>query len=408
VPGDPRSHGGDGLGPLYNETSCVACHNLGAPGGAGPASKNVDIVTLVRGRAPTDEGQFDDYHPGFRTSPSVLLHRFGTEPEYNLWRLRRIGGVELADMAEQGGAAEIEQVRELMGLKVDPRAQKAFNQFRRPPRGTGRAKGTVLLGFVATLTRRNPPPLFGAGLIDSIPTEALREADLHSNPEVKGRLSTLKDGRIGRFGWKAQTPSLKDFVESACAMELGLEVPTQHQAKPPLDFSKKEPSLDLTQDECDALTAFVAGLPAPIERGAPAGVDERPDLATGREMFTRVGCTACHLPKLGSVEGIYSDLLLHDMGADLADSGSYYGAIDSSSTEGAKSQEWRTPPLWGFRDSGPYLHDGRADTLEEAVAMHGGQAQQAAQQFFGLKLRERLQIQTFLNSLAAPPAEPVP
>src|SRR3954454_1769281 len=76
VPGDPRSHGGDGLGPLYNETSCVACHNLGAPGGAGPASKNVDIVTLVRGRAGPDPTQLDEYHPGFRTSPSVLLHRF--------------------------------------------------------------------------------------------------------------------------------------------------------------------------------------------------------------------------------------------------------------------------------------------------------------------------------------------
>src|SRR4051812_11050320 len=102
VPGDPRSHGGDGLGPLYNETSCVACHNLGAPGGAGPASKNVDIVTLIGGRAATDNTQLDDYHPGFRTSPSVLLHRFGTDSEYTLWRLRRVGGVELADMAEQG------------------------------------------------------------------------------------------------------------------------------------------------------------------------------------------------------------------------------------------------------------------------------------------------------------------
>ena len=130
-------------------------------------------------------------------------------------------------------------------------------------------KGQFLFGTVATLTRRNPPPLFGAGLIDSVPIEALREASAHRDaefPEVHGRLNWLKDGRVGRFGWKSQTPSLKEFVESACAMELGLEVPTQHQAKPPLDFMKKENGLDLTQDECDALTAFVASIPAPIER----------------------------------------------------------------------------------------------------------------------------------------------
>src|SRR5206468_3968615 len=108
-----------------------------------------------------------------------------------------------------------------------------------------------------TFSQRNPPPLFGAGLIDSISNRALREAVLRSDSTVRGRLSIQKDGRVGRFGWKAQTASLKEFVESACAMELGLEVPTHHQAKPPLDFSKKVPGLDLTQDECDALTAFV-------------------------------------------------------------------------------------------------------------------------------------------------------
>jgi CxxC motif-containing protein (DUF1111 family) len=190
-------------------------------------------------------------------------------------------------------------------------------------------------------------------------------------------------------------------------MELGLEVPSQHQAKPPLDFSKKENGLDLTQEECDALTAFVAGLPAPIERRGN-GQEERPEVKSGRVLFARIGCAACHLPKLSSVAGIYSDLLLHDMGPDLADSSSYYGVIEPSSADGAKSQEWRTPPLWGFRDSGPYLHDGRAETLEEAVALHGGQAQRPAKQYFGLKPIERLQIQTFLNSLAAPAGEREP
>jgi CxxC motif-containing protein (DUF1111 family) len=408
MPGDARSHGGDGLGPLYNETSCVACHNLGAPGGGGPTSKNVEIVTLNRRTPKTAEGEFDEYHPGFRNASSVLLHRFGTDPEYKAWRLRRMAGVELADMAGQGGAAEQEQVREILGLKPDSRA-RAFAAPRGPARGATRIKGPVSLSFgsVATLTQRNPPSLFGAGLIDSIPIEVLQAAAARPDrafPETRGRLNTMKDGQVGRFGWKAQTPSLKDFVESACAMELGLEVPTQHQAKPPLDFSKKENGLDLTQEECNALTAFVAGLPAPIERRGD-GDEERPEVVSGRALFARVGCAACHLPKLGAVMGIYSDLLLHDMGRDVADAGSYYGVIEPSSADSVKSQEWRTPPLWGFRDSGPYLHDGRADTLEEAVALHAGQAQRSAQKYFELKPAERLQLQAFLNTLAAPSGE---
>ena len=285
TPGDTRSHGGDGLGPLYNETSCVACHNLGAPGGAGPASKNVEIVSLIGGSRTKDRdpGELDEYHPGFRKAPSVLLHRFGTDSEYKAWRLRRVEGIEFADMAEQGGTAEIEQIREMLGLKPDMRA-RALTQFRRPvaaARGATRVKGQFLFGTVATLTRRNPPPLFGAGLIDSVPIEALRAVAAKQDPEIHGRLNSMKDGRAGRFGWKAQTPSLKEFVESACAMELGLEVPTQHQAKPPLDFTKKENGLDLTQEECDALTSFVASFPAPIER-APAGRDDRPEVKSGR------------------------------------------------------------------------------------------------------------------------------
>ena len=68
--------------------------------------------------------------------------------------------------------------------------------------------------------------------------------------------------------------------------------------------------------------------------------------------------------------------------------------------------EWRTPPLWGFRDSGPYLHDGRAETLDQAVALHGGEAGTIAPNFFRLSVKERRQVEAFLKSLTAPaPAE---
>ena len=98
---------------------------------------------------------------------------------------------------------------------------------------------------------------------------------------------------------------------------------------------------------------------------------------TGRRLFAEVGCATCHAPTLGDVRGIYSDLLLHDMGQSLSDSGSTYGIDGPDTPEGPTPREWRTPPLWGYRDSGPYLHDGRAQDLEEAVAL----ARRAGQRF---------------------------
>ena len=248
-------------------------------------------------------------------------------------------------------------------------------------------RGTVLLDQVASLTQRNTPALFGAGLIDAIPTEALEQAARGGDPETRGRLNRFGDGQIGRFGWKAQTASLRDFVMAACAVEIGLEVPGHHQARPPLDFGGKGPAkLDLDEADCAALTAFVAGLPKPAEALPPD--PERRAVREGRDRFAAIGCADCHRQTLGPVAGIYSDLLLHDLGEDLSDGGSVYYGVKQS--DGAKPQEWRTPPLWGFRDSGPYLHDGRARTLEHAVALHGGQAERSSKAYFGLKPGKRL------------------
>ena len=171
--------------------------------------------------------------------------------------------------------------------------------------------------------------------------------------------------------------------------------------------------LDLTAEECSALVAYVRSLPQPVER-RPSADAEAKQLDSGRANFAAVGCANCHSPNLGNVQGIFSDLLLHDMGQEMGDEGSYGEDSDdddeplvpriipnmaangpapsvASPPLGAPTrQEWRTPPLWGFRDSGPYLHDGRAQTLEQAVAMHGGQGAGAANRFFKLTPRERL------------------
>src|SRR5262249_27050794 len=130
------------------------------------------------------------------------------------------------------------------------------------------------------------------------------------------------DGRIGRFGWKAQTGTLREFALSAAAVELGLEVPSHAQAADPRTPPLEAPGLDMTAEECDALVAYVAGLPAPNVRPPANPRDERA-VKAGKALFRAIGCAECHVPDLGAVSGIYSDLLLHVMRADLGDTASY-------------------------------------------------------------------------------------
>jgi CxxC motif-containing protein (DUF1111 family) len=384
LPVASKEPGGDGLGPVYNETSCIACHHQGGPGGAGPTSTNVEILTSGPPRNGLNAAAF---HPGFATSNSTILHRFGVDPTYRAWRLDLLVGEKFADMA-RSVETEIRQIQQLVG----PLSARLLS-----PGGLASENGMVL-------SQRNPPPLFGAGLIDALPEAALLAAEkdrFPDFPEIRGRVNHLKNSRLGRFGWKAETEDLREFVLSACANELGLEVPGHHQAASPLKPDVKAKGLDLTEKECDALVAYVRHLPASADT-RPAGLRESKSVTEGRTLFETAGCAACHRPRLGEIDAIYSDLLLHDMGSLLNDSGSYYGFAPGSPTDGVKRQEWRTPPLWGYRDSGPYLHDGRAENLEQAVALHGGEASYSATRFFKLSLEERLRVQAFLRSLPPP------
>ena len=343
-------------------------------------------------------------HAGFRSARSVVLHRYSVDPTYQSWRLQLLGNGGSVPIPlrskEDRALADIRMVR-LRG--ISDAAQDALRPFMQ-----SRADGFQLL-----LSRRNTPPLFGVGLIDKVPVEAIEAAARQSNPsfpEVRGRVSRLKGGKIGRFGWKGQTPDLKEFVLTACAVELGLEVPGHSQGGIPNAPHYKSAGLDLDERECTALIAYVRALPAPAVREA-SGRKEAEVIRAGKEAFQAIGCATCHTPKLGEVEGLYSDLLLHDMGDELSDTGSYGVFVPDSpappsSPDGSEPaptrREWRTPPLWGFRDSGPYMHDGRADDLEQAVAQHDGQAARSAQRFFMLSPRERLKVEAFLKSLTAP------
>jgi RNA polymerase sigma factor (sigma-70 family) len=397
---DPASPHGDGLGPVFNETSCVGCHGLGAPGGAGPEGKNVVILTATAGGSTKG---LERAHPGFHASRSIVLHRYGTDPAYSSWRRQLI---EASANRAQGARPDDGEATEKNA--VDRLIQRIAEQT--SPAGRARAGATRLNkgGVVLDVSERNTPALFGAGKIDSISSEVLVREAKFQPIEVRGKVSRDSDGRVGRFGWKAQVSRLHEFVRVACAGELGLEVSGHPQSASPLAPLEKAKGVDMTEPECDALVSFVRSLPAPVAID-PDGPLGSPAMLDGRHLFAEVGCATCHAPSLGEVRGIYSDLLLHNLGASLSDGGEGYGSIrPPSAPDGPSPGEWRTPPLWGYRDSGPYMHDGRAETLEEAVALHGGQGAKAAQLFFALAVDERSAIEAFLKSLVAPSAASAP
>jgi CxxC motif-containing protein (DUF1111 family) len=376
---------GDGLGPVYNATSCAACHRQGGLGGAGGLEHNVTTFVM--------EGT----HGGNRREG--VIHAYAVEPQYR---------ETLALLDPNLPAVSRPSLKQLLVLPEGP--QEA------PRRGEA-----LSIPNNIHLAQRNTPALFGDGLIDSIPDRVilanakwqrlrhgLAPGDTSSIPV--GRPNRLADGRIGKFGWKAQAAGLSDFVQAACANELGLGNPGHPQPKPLGQPDYQTVGFDLTQQQCDQLTAFVASLPQPAEQ-PPDDPDQQKGARRGKQLFRKIGCAGCHTPDLGSVSGIYSDLLLHRMGVDLQSGGSSYGGqrppVRSTETQagnGPRPEEWRTPPLWGVADSAPYLHDGRAPTLADAIRLHGGQAAGSARRFARLPARRREDLITFLKTLRAPPA----
>jgi CxxC motif-containing protein (DUF1111 family) len=379
-PGKPSPSGGDGLGPLYNETSCAACHRLGGIGGGGANEQNVTLLTAIvnppggAGAGSRFKGELPDLHEGFRTAASIVIHRNSTSyPEER----RLVDITSLSVVYTHDG---------LVALRK---------------------------------SERNTPAIFGDGLIDAIPDEILYDAEKRTFPgfpEIKGRVSRLSGGQVGRFGWKAQTASLREFVLAACANELGLDVPGHHQAR--LDRAEESgivrENLDMTENECDQLVDYIASLPPPVRRPVYEGVKE----PLGYRIFAQVGCATCHTPRLGEVNGLYSDLLLHDMGPSLGDAATYYGSSTSpadtgdlakarekarAAATGPVASEWRTPPLWGVAASGPFLHDGRAATLDDAIRLHGGEGAAIATRYGKLDRGDRRVLLQFLLSLTVTP-----
>jgi len=212
---------------------------------------------------------------------------------------------------------------------------------------------------------------------------------------------------IGRFGWKATRVSLRDQVIEAAAEDLGLASPQRpfggcapaQVAKTP-DCAQP---IELDEPAIIQLVAYLRGLAAPARRNA-----EDPTVRRGEVLFEQTGCARCHRPNLatgdypplpdlgGKIIHPYTDLLLHDMGDELADR-----APDGA----ANGKEWRTPPLWGIglvptvNGHSFFLHDGRARSLMEAVLWHGGEAAAARNIVVGLSEADRAALIAFIESL---------
>lgn len=240
---------------------------------------------------------------------------------------------------------------------------------------------------------RQTPPLFGLGLVDTIPDAVILAAadpDDSDDDGISGRPSYVDGGRLGRFGWKAQVPSLAEFVRDAVAAELGMTLPAQ----PGLTFGRIHdnddvPDPELSLASADHMLRFMMLL-APPPRTVPA---DPVAAAQGEALFDSLGCASCHIPELqgpGGPVALYSDLLLHEiLPADAV------GIEDAS----ASVRELRTPPLWGLRHSGPYLHSGNADTVDQAIRAHDGEATAVRDAYVSSSELERAALLMFLETL---------
>jgi CxxC motif-containing protein (DUF1111 family) len=384
----------DGLGPVFNRVSCSACHTRDG-----------------RGRPPETDGA---------PLESMLVR------------------LSIPGSGEHGAPKPVphygDQLNEkaLLGVPAEGRTVVRFSeQPGKYPDGTAYSLlvpdydfADLAFGPLPPDTRVSPrvaPPVFGLGLLEAVPEAEIRsheDAQDANHDGISGRVNVVWDaidGRValGRFGWKANQPSLRQQNAAAANGDIGITTrffpheniaDGQAAAAAAAAASGSQNGEPEMKDEFFArLTFYVQTLAVPAARN----VDD-PAVRTGAELFAQVGCTACHTPTMttGDYPDVpelahqtihpYSDLLLHDMGKALADGREDFGAT---------GEEWRTPPLWGIgltqivNRHTRFLHDGRARSLEEAILWHDGEAHAVRERFMQLSRTQRAALLTFLEDL---------
>ena len=261
------------------------------------------------------------------------------------------------------------------------------------------------------VAKRLSTPLFGAGLIEAVPDADLLLGAQRRQPDgVQGRAALVTDvasgkTRVGRFGWKAQQATLLAFAGDAYLHEMGVTSRLFPQENAP---NGKQALLAIWDQVPDIEDAVGPDGTSDIDHAAdymrllapPAPLRMTASALAGARVFDRIACSACHTPVLLTGASpvaalahkpvpLYSDLLLHDMGK-LGD------GIEQGQ---AKMTEMRTAPLWGLRARAPYLHDGRAPTVDAAIRAHEGQGTPSRNRYNALGAVERQQMLDFLGSI---------
>ncbi|WP_291871449.1 di-heme oxidoredictase family protein [Maribacter sp.] len=377
----------DGLGPLFNARSCSACHFKDG-----------------RGRPPSFEGELG-HGLLFRLSIPGTDNLENSIPEPTYGGQFQDGSI--LDV-EKEGIIKIEHLPIVVNYAdgTSVTLQKPIYSF------TNLAYGAMNTNV--QVSPRIANQMIGLGLLDAIPENTLLNyADENDtdNDGISGKPNYVYDvasgtTKLGKFGWKANQPNLKQQVAAAFSGDLGItsSLFLDENCPPGIDCNSiiNGGSPEISDENLDKVTLYSATLAVPGRRNHD---DE--NILLGKKIFTDTKCTACHIPKFttGShdIEALenqeitpYTDLLLHDMGDDLADNKPDFQATGN---------EWRTPPLWGIglietvNNHSNLLHDGRARNIEEAILWHGGEAQNAKELFLTLSLTERTNLIDFIKSL---------
>ncbi len=372
-----------GLGPIYNNTSCISCHQNDG-----------------RGRPPA---------PG--QQPSSMLIRLSIDGV----------GAHGAPNPIPGFGGQF-QTRAIAGKMPEGMVQINYTtingQYVDGTPYTLRSPSYSLINTYAPLpanymySPRVAPAVFGLGLLEAIPDERIKNlADPfdNNNDSISGRYNVVynyltKGYDIGRFGWKAGQPNVRQQSADAFKEDMGITnfiFPTESSFNQPQYVPTN--GYDVSDSLIYALGVYMQTLAVPARRNV-----NDPTVQEGKKIFNSIQCAACHTPSHTTAVDVtfptrsnqkifpYTDLLLHDMGSGLADNRPEYLA---------NGREWRTPPLWGIglvkRINGHefFLHDGRAQNLTEAILWHGGEAENSKQKFIQLDAAQRQALIKFLESL---------
>lgn len=427
--GEPGAQRAGGLGPVFNHSSCNACH---ANDGRGtPPAQSLEFQALTQNEATLLRISLDSGDPR-ACQPTAANEYCNAVPVPGFGRQLLHRGVFDArpDAAFVGQAQvfaryETSRVAYADGASVELR--RPFFEFRN---AYDKPDSRLLRSDVRTSPRMSMP-VFGLGLLEAIREDdilALADPGDANGDGISGRPNYVFDPlkahegdsnpvSLGRFGWKAGEPNLESQAAAALVNDMGVTnalFPHESIAGTPLyaQYVKRHPGdstrpgggTDADADFLEAVTFYVQSLAVPGRRNV-----EDATVRAGSAVFEATGCTSCHHARFltgthpggfdefsGQEIWPFTDMLLHDMGPELADGRSDFQA---------DGQEWRTRPLWGLgrtRAVNPLaglLHDGRARTVEEAILWHGGEAAAVRDRFKALSAGERASLLAFLDSL---------